>query len=203
MALNTDLVSRVRSNINEPSTVSTPLRTDAEILQWLQDAQLDYVHRVPKEHFPELITSVTFSGSQVSIPADYQFFFSCTVSHTLSGTYTEVEDCFVILPGDSYLVNHYPTVLGAWAQVTGSALKCGPNVFSGTFSYIKRPASVSTGSVTFSLGEEHEAAVVAYASAQALYKTNDADADTWVANYGALVEAKGGEKPESKEIERA
>jgi len=206
MATNAQLLSRVRTNVNEPSTVTTPLRTDAEIYQWLQDAQMDYLHRVPQEHFPELIAESTFSGTRCAIPADYLFFYSLTVSKTLSGTYTGIEDAYLINPGENYLVNHYPTVLGAWGQIVGAYINAGPNVFSGTLTYVKHPTSLATTtSVTCSLSEEHESALVAYATAQALSKVNDADSDLWISNYSALVEAKGGQatRTEAKEVERA
>jgi hypothetical protein len=206
MTTNAQLLSRVRTNINEPATVATPYRSDAEIYQWLQDSQMDYLHRVPQEHFPELQTSVTFSGTRCSLPTDYLFFYSLTVSHTLSGTYTGVDDCFLLAPGESYMVLNYPTALGAWAQIAGAFINAGPNVYSGTLTYVKTPVSLgSTSSVTLSLSEEHESALVAYATAQALSKTNDADSDLWISNYSALVEAKGGQatRKEAKEVERA
>lgn len=205
MTLNTALVTRVRSNINEDAAVPTPRRTDAEILQWLQDAQLDYVGRVPHEQFPELISSQTFSGGSVSIPADYFFFFLATVTHTLSGTYTGIDDCFQLGPGESYLRNNYPSHgLGAWAQLVGATMEFGPNCISGTLSYIKRPADISTGSVTFTLGVEHESAIVEYATSMALAKVNDTDAQAHMDRYDAAIKSKGGDSgEEAKEIERA
>jgi hypothetical protein len=202
MTLASDLVSRVRSIIHEPSTIAYARRTDTEILQWLQDAQLDYLHKVPQEHFPELTATATFSGSTVGLPADYLFFHSCTVSHTLSGTTTDIDECFVIPAGDSYLINNYPGYMGAWAQVTGSTLTCGPNVYSGTLTYVKTPATLSTTSATFGLGIEHESPIVAYASVNALLKVNDSDSDKWMTIYQDIVKAKQ-DRGESKEIERA
>jgi hypothetical protein len=202
MTLANDLVQRVRSQIHEPSTVAYPRRTDAEILQWLDDGLLDYMHRVPQEHFPELTTSVAFTGSTVSLPADYMFFHSCTVTHTLSGVTTGKDECFVIGPGDSYLVNNYPGYMGAWAQVSGNMLSVGPNVFSGTLTYVKSPTTMSTTSSTFTLGAEHESALVDYATSKALLKVNDSDSAAWMSHYMAAVEAKGG-RGESGDIERA
>ena len=206
MTSNAQLLSRVRTNINEPSTVTTPYRSDSEIYQWLQDAQMDYLHRVPQEHFPELITNTTFSGASCSLPADYLFFYSLTVNHTISGTYTGVDDCYLLKPGETYMTLHHTSGLGAWGQVVGANINAGPNVLSGTLTYVKVPQTLSTTtSVTFGLSEEHEAAIVAYATAQALSKTNDADSDLWISNYSALVEAKGGTatRTEAKEVERA
>lgn len=202
MTTNQELITRVRSIIHEPITVSHPRRTDAEILQWLQDGQLDYVGRLPAENFPELTTSATFSGSAVALPADYFMFYGCTVSHTLSGTVTSRDECFLLHPGDTYLPNNYPGFMGAWAQVTGSTLTCGPYVYSGTLTYLKTPATISSSSGTFPLSVEHEAAVVRYAAAMALLKVNDSDSDYWMNQYEAAVGAKGGERM-SKEIERA
>lgn len=202
MTTNADLITRVRSNIHEPSTVTNPRRTDTEILQWLQDAQLDYVHRVPNEHFSELITSVTFSGSSVALPANYLLFHSCIVNHTLSGTYTEVDECFVLYPGDTYIVNNYPGWAGAWCKVTGSTISCGPDAFSGTLCYVKTPATISSTSGTFELSIEHESAVVKYASAMALLKVNDTDSGAWMELYEQAIANKGGDR-NSKEIEEA
>jgi hypothetical protein len=202
MTLASDLISRVRSCIHEPSTVAYPRRTDTEILQWLEDGLLDYMHRVPQEHFPELTSSVTFTGGTVALPSNYMFFHSCTVSHTLSGTVTGNDECFIIGVGDSYLVNNFPGYMGAWAQISGSTLTAGPNVYSGTLTYVKSPTTMSTTSSTFSLGAEHEAALVDFAASKALLKVNDADSATWMQHYMAAVEAKGG-RGESKEIERA
>ena len=197
-----DLISRVRSCIHEPSNITYPRRTDTEILQWLEDALLDYMHRVPQEHFPELTASQTFSGSAVALPSDYMFFHSCTISHTLSGTLTGKDECYIIGVGDSYLVNNFPGYMGAWAQISGNTITCGPNVYSGTLTYVKSPTTMSTTSTTFSLGMEHEAALVDFAASKALLKVNDADSDKWMALYMAAVEAKGG-RGESQEIERA
>ena len=163
---------------------------------------MDYLHRVPQEHFPELTTSATFSGASVSLPNDYLFFHSCTVTHTLSGTVTAIDECFILPPGDSYLINNYPGYMGAWAQVRGANLSCGPNVYSGTLTYVKTPATISATSSTFGLSVEHEVAIVDYATSKALLKVNDADSDSWMKHYMSAVEAKGG-RGESKEIERA
>lgn len=202
MSTNQELITRVRSIIHEPITVAHPRRTDAEILQWMQDAQLDYVGRVPAECFPELTTSKTFSGSSVALPADYFMFHGVTVSHTLSGTVTAIDEGFLVNPGDTYLVHNYPGFMGAWAQITGSTLTCGPYVYGGTLTYLKTPATISATTGTFGLGIDHEAAVVKYAAAMALLKVNDTDSDYWLNQYEAAIGAKGGERM-SKEIERA
>jgi hypothetical protein len=202
MTLANDLVLRCRSNIHEPSTIAYPRRTDAEILQWLQDGLLDYMHRVPQEHFPELTASVTFSGATVNLPSDYMFFHSCTVNHTLTGTTTGKDECFIIGIGDSYLVNNYPGYMGAWAQIAGDRLTCGPNVYAGTLTYVKSPTTMSSTSSSFTLGAEHEAAIVDFATSKALLKVNDADSATWMQHYTAAVDAKKN-RGESSDIERA
>ncbi|HCV42403.1 MAG TPA: hypothetical protein DGH68_02895 [Bacteroidetes bacterium] len=200
---NGEIVARVRTNINEPSTVTTPLRSDAEIMQWLHEAQLAYLHRVPQEHFPELTKSITFSGADVALPNDYMFFHSCTVTHTISGTVMAIDDCFMIPIGDSYLSTYYPGTLGAWAKITsGTTLSCGPNVVSGTFTYVKHPSFTTSSNSLFDLATEHEGPVIAYATAQALLKVNDSDAATWLQLYNEAIEAMGG-RSEAKEIERA
>jgi hypothetical protein len=197
-----DLVTAVRSNINEPSTLADPQRTDTEILYWLDQGIFDYMHKVPQEHFPELTTNKTFSGSQCAIPSDYMFFHSLTVTHTLSGTFTGVDDCWVVGPGESYLINNYPGYLGAWCQVSGNSISCGPQVISGTMTYVKEPTHLTTGSVTFDVGHEHETPIVYYATSMALSKVNDADAEVYMQRYSDNVAAKVG-KRESGDIERA
>lgn len=202
MTTASDLVTRVRSNIHEPTTIVYPRRTDAEILQWLEDGLLDYMHRVPQEHFPELTSQATFTGNSFSLPADYMFFHSCTLTHTLSGSTVSTDDCFILKPGDTYLIVNYPGYMGAWAHITGSTLTCGPNAISGTLTYVRTPTSMTTSSDTFVLGAEHESALVDYATSKALLKVNDADSDAWMQHYMASVQAKGG-RGESQEIERA
>lgn len=202
MTTGASLITRVRSNINEPSGNTDPHRTDTEILQWLDDAQLDYLHKVPQEHFPELITSATFTGSRVNIPADYLFFYSLTLSHTISTSDSVIEDCWVLGVGDTYLIQNYPGILGAWCQMQGSSIVCGPNPVSGTLTYVKAPTSLSTSSATFSLGKEHEVPIVFYASARALLKVNDADAQTFMTLYQDSIAAKVS-RGESGDIERA
>lgn len=197
-----DLVTRVRSNINESASVSTPLRTDSEIITWMQDAVLDYMHKVPQEHFPELTEDVTFSGPTIAIPDDYLFFHSCTVTRTISGTTTGICDCFVLTPGETYFITNYPGVLGAYCKVAPDVITCGPNVISGTLTYVKHPVVLTTSSTTFSLGHEHESAMVNKASAMALLKVNDAGAEAYLKLYDDAIAAKAG-RGESKEIERA
>jgi hypothetical protein len=198
-----DLLGRVRSNLNEPDS-SDALRTNPEILNWLNEGQFDYLHKVPLEHFPELTASSTFSGSQCGLPSDYLFFHSCTVNHTISTTpsVTGVDDCFVLKPGDTYFQIYYLGVLGAWCQVTGKTLSCGPSPIGGTLTYVKMPSTLSTTGTTFTMGMEHEAPIVNFATAMGLLKINDADAETYLKLYADNVQAKQ-TRGESKEIERA
>jgi len=202
MTLASDLITRVRSVINESSSVTSPERTDAEILQWIQDGQLDYVDRIPGEFFPELIEESTFSGASLSLTSDYFAFHACTVSYTMSGTYTGTTECFMERPGDTYMINNFPGYMGAYCYVKGDTIYAGPNVFSGTLSYIKKPTSLSTFSTTLELHSEHENALVAYAAMKALQKTNDPLSSDLRQEYFEKILGKGG-KAEAKEVKRA
>lgn len=199
MTLASALVTRVRANINESTEKD---RTDPQILQWLDDSQYDYLHKVPMQHFPELHTSVAFSGSTCAIPSDYMFFLGLTVNHTISGTFTEICDAFMLSPGETYLIQNYPGNIGAWGQIANGQLKAGPNVFSGTLSYVKKPAAITASTVTFGLGIEHEFPLVCKASSLALLKLNDADAAAFNQLYDDNVEARKS-RGESDDIERA
>jgi hypothetical protein len=201
MTTTAELIARVRSNINESSSVATPERTDAELIQWIQDGQFDYIDRVPGQFFPELNASVTFSGGYVDIPANFYAFNACVISHTLSGTTTAVDECFVIKPGETYLINNYPGFMGAWAQIRSDDIYCGPNAFAGTLSYIRKPTTLSdTGSV-IELRTEHESAIVSFATMRALQKTNDSLASSWKQEYFDCVKAKGG-RVEQSDVKR-
>jgi hypothetical protein len=198
-----DLVTAVRSNINEASTATDPQRSDTEILYWLDQGIFDYMHKVPQQHFPELTTNQTFSGSQCGIPTDYLFFHSLTVTHTISGTtVTEISDCWVVSPGNTYYVQNYVGALGAWCQVSGKTFSTGPQVVSGTLTYVKEPTHLTTASATFDVGHEHESAIVFYATSMALSKVNDADAAGFMERYNDSIAGKVGKK-ESEDIERA
>jgi hypothetical protein len=197
-----DMVTRVRANINEPSTVTDPQRTDTEILAWLDEALFDYMHKVPQEHFPELTSEKTFSGSACGIPDNYMFYHAMTINHTLSGSTTGVDDCWVLSPGDTYLIQNYPTSMGAWCQVRGGTISCGPYAISGTLTYVKSPSHLSSTSVTLDIGHEHETPIIAYATAMALKKVNDADAADYLAVYADNCKTKK-ERGESGNVERA
>jgi len=202
MTTSSDLMSRVRTNINEPATTSDPLRTDQEIYFWLDEALFDYMHKVPQEHFPELTTYASFLGSNVALPDDYMFFHGLTVARTYTSTLYDVADCFLLSPGETYLKIHYPGSIGAFCQVIGSTISTFPNVSSGTLTYVRSPAHISTNSITFEIGHEHETPIINYATAMALGKVNDADASAYMALYNDNVAAKAGRK-ESGDIERA
>lgn len=199
MTTGADLITRVRSNINESTAKD---RSDAEILQWLTDAQLDYLHKIPTQHFPELHTTQTFTGSSCSMPSDYLFFWGLTVTHTISGTYTEDADCFMLNPGETYLIKNYYGNMGAWGQIVGGKLLTGPQTIRGTLSYLKKPTTLSATTTTFSVGQEHEEPIVCKATSLALLKVNDADSDKYLALYESNIQARIG-RGESGEIERA
>lgn len=202
MTLASDLLTVVRSNINEPSTITDPQRSDTELLAWLDQAMFDYLQKVPREHFPELIQRTTFTGTYIAVPSDYLFFHSMVINHTLSGTLTGVDECWVLDPGETYFVNNYPGYMGAYCQFVGANINAGPNCFAGTLSYVKRPTHITTGSITFGLNHEHETPIVNYATALALAKVNDADAENYLALYTDSVAAKIG-RQESKSVKRA
>jgi hypothetical protein len=108
----------------------------------------------------------------------------------------------VIYPGDNYIINNYPGYAGAWCKITGSTITCGPDVISGTLTYVKTPTTISATTSTFELSLEHEAAIVKYATAMALLKVNDTDSGTWLELYEQAIAAKGGDR-NSQAIEEA
>jgi hypothetical protein len=197
-----ELITRVRSNINEPSTIDDPQRSDVDILAWLDQGMYDYVHKVPMESFPELIVQSTFSGSTKTLPTDYMLFCGAVVNHTLSGSTTSVDEVWVVKPGEDYFIRNYPENMGAYCQFTGAIINFGPRVFAGTLTYIKTPTHMTTSSITFPLGSEHEVPIVNYATALALAKVNDADAPNYLALYTDNVNAKSG-RTEAAAVERA
>jgi hypothetical protein len=196
-----DLLTGVRSSINEPSGQTDPLRTDAEILQWLNYAQEKYIHDIPVENFPELKTYATFSGASINIPADYKLFYGMEISHTISGS-TQSYNCWVFESGDTYLINNHTWYVGAYCYLRDNKFYVGPSPISGTLTYLKSPNTFSGTSVTFSLDAQHEEPIVNYASALALDKVNDSDAERYFGYYKDTVAAKGG-RIESEEVKRA
>lgn len=186
-----DLVTRVRSNINEPSTQVNPLRTDLEIIRWLQDGVSDYLSRVPVDAMPTLLAVATFSGSNCSFPTDYLKIAEVLLTHTVSGTtVTAIDKAYMLGPEDGWMAQNWPGVMGAWCHFSNGKMNFGPFPASGTVSYIKLPVSMSTASDTFGLPTNHEEPIVNYATVMALNKVNDADAERYLGAYNARVSSE-------------
>jgi hypothetical protein len=184
-----DLTTRVRSDINEPSGQTDQLRTDEEIRAWLQGSQLEYVLSVPPESLPEITVHATFTGTQWAIAADYLKLAQIMVTHTLSGTYTEITQPFVLSADEGYFAQMYDGGYGAWAQFRNNVIAFGPTPISGTITYLKAPTSLTTfATAVFELGPEHEEPVVNRASSLACAKINDADSEIWMGLYEARIE---------------
>lgn len=187
-----NLITRVRTNINEPSGQTDPLRSDTEILQWLEDGVHDYLCKIPADSIPSLLAVQTFSGNTCSIPTDYVKIVEILVTNTISGSTTGVDKAFVLKADESFLANNWATGFGAWAQFRNGQLYVGPAAVSGTLSYLKRPTAMTTSSVTFGLPAQHEEPVVNYATVMALGKVNDADAERYLVAYNARIQAENG-----------
>ena len=188
MTTGSTLISRVRSNILE-STANQ--RTDAEILQWLNEGQLVYLQALGSEAFEELFTTTYKASSQLSLPTDYLLFHDLTVRHTVTGTYTETCSAFMVKPSELHIQQVWAGNLGAWCYIQGGVIKAAPQVFAMTLSYVKSP-SMSTSASTFQMREEHEPPIVAYASHMACLKINDADADKWLGIFTTVIQARTG-----------
>jgi hypothetical protein len=206
MATSAELVDRVRSNINEPFSNDDPQRTDQEIAQWLTDGLYDYVQKIPADGAPELVVHSTFTGDYWEIPADYMRLLHVVVSHTIGGIQVVTEQAYVLNVDEVYLCQWYPGGLGAWARFDriGSThvIRSGPNVFSGTITYIGLPNSLATCNVTFPMGAEHEEPIVNYATAMALAKINDEDAPRYLERYNERIMAENGRYPQPKKVEK-
>ena len=189
-----DLVTRVRSNLNETPATIDPQRTDEEIARWLQDSQLDYISKIPADAVPELIEQVTASGTSWTRAADFIKLLSVQVSHTISGTSTLTEPATVVAIDDDYLVQYYPFLMGAWAQFRKDVVAFGPNAYSAAIRYQRSPVDISDICATFELDPEHEEPIVNRATAKALTKINDADAERYMTLYNDRVAAEGGPK---------
>jgi len=189
-----DLVQRVRSNINESPATIDPQRTDEEIARWLQESQLDYISKIPADAVPELIEEVTASGSSWARAADFVKLLSFQVSHTISGTSTVTEPATVLAIDDDYAVRYYPFLMGAWAQFRKDVIAFGPNAYFAYIRYQRAPADISDVCATFELDAEHEEPVVNRATAKALDKINDADAERYMTLYNDRVAAEAGPK---------
>ena len=203
MTTSADLVDRVRSGINEPAGNDDPQRTDSEIAQWVTDAMYDYISKIPADAVPELVQQATFSGTYWHITSDFIKLLHVNLTHTITVTgattsKTLIEQCKVLDIDEEYIALYSPPWAGAWAKFgkVGStkSLCMGPNAVSGTITYIGLPASVASCNVTFPLTMGHEEPIVNYATAMALAKLNDADADRYLERYERRVAAEQGMK---------
>ena len=184
MTLASGLITRVRSLILE--SVANQ-RTDAEILQWLQDAQIDYFTKVGILAFPNLTTTASATGGSYTLPSDFVRLTDVQLNHTISGTTTAVDTCYLVQPDDQYLLRYSIAALGAWAQVQGGRLAMGPNAITATISYVKEPTALTATTTTFSLATRHEEPVVLRAAALACLKINDTDFEKFMSLYAARV----------------
>lgn len=194
MTTATDLVTRVRTNVNEPTGQTDPLRSDVEIIQWLEDGVHDYMSKVPAEAFPSMQTSKTFSASSCTLPADYLKLIVVVIDHTMSGsgttTVTMTDKAYMLRSDENWLAANWPVGPGAWAQFQGASILVGPHPVSGTLTYLKKPGTLSTSSSTFDLPAQHEEPVVNYATAMALGKVNDTDAERYLTSYNTRIKAE-------------
>jgi hypothetical protein len=187
------LITRVRTNVNEPTGQVDPLRTDVEILQWLEDAVHDYMSKVPVDAFPTLLAAATFSGSTCNFPTDFLKIVEVIVNHTISTSSststTEITRAYALASDEGWLAANWGAI-GAWVQFKAGSLVVGPSPIAGTMSYIKMPSSMSTTSSTFGLPAQHEEPIVNYATAMALGKINDTDAERYAGSYNARIAAE-------------
>lgn len=184
MTTSADLVARVRTNINEPIANADPQRLDFEIAQWLQDAQLDYISKIPADAIPELVEEKLAVGNQWTRTADFVKLLHIVVNHTISGTVTRSEQATILNIDEVYITLYNPGAwTGAWAQFRKDVIEFGPNAIGATIRYIRVPANISDCNGNFELDIEHEEPIVNYATAMALAKINDADAERYLQRY--------------------
>jgi hypothetical protein len=159
------------------------------MIQWLEDGVHDYMSKIPVDAFPTLIVNATFSGSTCSFPTDYLKVVEVIVNHTVSGSDTQIVRAYALAADEGWLAQNWGNI-GAWVQFRAGSLSVGPNAISGTLSYVKTPAAMSTGSSTFGLPAQHEEPVVNYATAMALGKVNDTDAERYLSAYNNRIAAE-------------
>ena len=187
-------MTRVRSNIYETTgAVGEISRTDTEIYFWLNDAQHDYVAKLPPDAFPELLERA--SGSfPWTVPPGFSDLIEVLVTHTVSATLSIQEPAYWLNDRDSYLALRHDSGLGAWAQFqkTGANLTimAGPNASTGIVIYRRIPANINGTNLTFDLGEEHEDPVVNRATGFALRKINDEDSDFYINAYNSRIQVE-------------
>ena len=195
MTISTQLMSRVRTNIFESTAATGEVsRTDAEIYVWLNDAQHDYVSKLPPAAFPELLEKSAATTFPWTVPANFSEIVEVLVSHTVSGTVAIMEPAFWLEPDQSYLSLRWTDGLGAWAKFekmgTALVVDAGPQSTTGFVIYRRAPTSINGTNLPCDLGDEHDDAIVNRATAFALQKINDADADFYIKAYEARVAAE-------------
>ena len=115
------LISRVRSNINEPTGNAEPQRTDTEILQWLTDGQYDYTSKIPADAVPELLQQSTFGTTYWNVPDTFVKPLHIIISHAVQPTgatlsTTLIEQCKILDIDEETAVFYWPSWAGAWAK---------------------------------------------------------------------------------------
>jgi hypothetical protein len=193
MTTSTQLMARVRSNIYETTGATGELsRTDAEIYAWLDESQYDYVAKLPKDAFPELIVEAAVASWPWTIPTGFSELIEAIVTHTV-GAAPFAEVAYLLGHGESYLrLNQGATTLGAWVQIRGATIDAGPSPLSGVIKYFRIPAPINIAGLTLELGTEHEGPIIDRATAHALQKINDEDAAFYLASYEKRVAAEIG-----------
>lgn len=183
------LLGRVRSNIFEV-TGGESNRSDAEIYVWLNDAQYDYVAKLPGDAFPELSVEAAVSAWPWTIPPGFSKLVEAIVSHTVgAGPISEVA---FLLDGDESYVRLAQAAgsLGAWVQIRATTIDAGPSPLSGTIKYLRIPNDINGTGKTLELGLEHEGPIVDRATAYALMKINDEDSQVYMAHYEKRIAAE-------------
>ncbi len=196
------LIERVRSNINEPLTNDDPQRSDQEIADWLQEAQIDYISKVPADAFPEIIEEVFQSGGAWTVALDYIKLLQVLVNHNVPIGGSTVETAYVLPIDGEYLAQRWPSGLGAWAKFHENAIRYGPQAISSTITYQRQPRALGDICVESELDDEHDGAIVLYATAMALNKLNDEDADKYMSAYTTRVEAEQSKHGKESDVER-
>lgn len=198
---NVDLVSRVRSNIYEVSG-GEEHRTDAEIRVWLNDALQDYMARLavlPEEiidgMFPGLLVHVTVTSFPWPVPTNFAKLISVHVTHLVGGEST-TDMAFFFTSSQSYMTLRQTGSLGAWAQfqnnATGTApvIAAGPEATAGLVKYRRNPGDLIAPGQPVDIDTDHEEAIVNRATAFALQKINDEEADWYLQQYEKRIQAE-------------
>jgi len=196
-----DLIERVRANINEAERVEDPARENWELLMWLTDGLMDYTSKIPGDAFPELIKQASATGNSIPIPSDYIKTLQVKVTHSIpSGTATEIAS--ILEADEEWLLLNHPVGMGAVAIFRADRIDIGPNATSGILTYQKSPTPILDPCGEFPLSSCHENAIVDYATAKALAKLQDAGAEIYMGLYNARVQAEQGRYGAKLELER-